>query len=217
MASVSAAQVKELRERTGAGLMDCKRALTETEGNIEKAIEWLQKKQLASAGKKAGRIAAEGIIGSYIHHDGRIGVMVELNSETDFVARNEDFVAFARDVAMHVAAVDPLVVSVDELDPEVVAKQQEIFLAQTINEGKPENIAARIVEGRVRKWQSEVCLLEQPFVKEPEKTVAQLTDELSAKVGEKISIRRFVRFEVGEGMEKRSEDFAAEVAAQLQG
>ena len=214
MSNITAGLVKELRERTGAGMMDCKKALEETQGNFQLAVEYLQKKQLASVSKKAGRIAAEGIVMSYIHQGGRIGVMVEVNSETDFVARNEDFLAFAKDIAMHIAASNPLVVKSEDLDPAVVAKQEEIFTGQAINEGKPENIAKNIVVGRLKKWKAESCLLDQPFVKDTDKTVSQLLAEVTAKIGEKISIRRFVRFEVGEGIEKKVDDFAAEVAAQ---
>ncbi len=214
MSTITASLVKDLRERTGAGMMDCKKALEETGGDFDKAIEWLQKKQLASVGKKAGRIAAEGVVASYLHQGGRIGVLVEINCETDFVARNEDFLAFAKDIAMHVAASNPLVVKAEELAADLVEKQREIFTAQAMNEGKPEHIAKNIVVGRLKKWQAESCLLDQPFVKDPDKTVSQLIAELTAKIGEKISVRRFARFEVGEGLEKRSDDFAAEVAKQ---
>ena len=210
--AITAGLVKDLRERTGAGMMDCKKALEETNGDFTLAIEWLQKKQLASVGKKAGRIAAEGVVSSYLHQGGRIGVLVEINCETDFVARNEDFLAFAKDIAMHIAASNPLVVQASELSQDLVEKQREIFQAQAVNEGKPENIAKNIVVGRLKKWQAESCLVDQPFVKDPDKTVSQLVAELTAKIGEKISIRRFVRFEVGEGIEKKTEDFAAEVA-----
>jgi len=214
MSNITASLVKDLRERTGAGMMDCKKALEESNGNLDLAIEWLQKKQLSAAGKKAGRIAAEGIVHAYIHQGGRIGVLVEVNCETDFVARNEDFQGFARDIAMHIAATNPLVVSAEQLDAATVAKQEEIFLAQAVNEGKPEKFAKNIVEGRLKKWKAESCLIDQPFVKDPDKTVAALVAELTAKIGEKISIRRFVRYEVGEGIEKRQDDFAAEVAKQ---
>ncbi len=210
--AITAGLVKDLRERTGAGMMDCKKALEETNGDFTLAIEWLQKKQLASVGKKAGRIAAEGIVSSYLHQGGRIGVLVEINCETDFVARNEDFLVFAKDIAMHIAASNPLVVQSSELSQDLLEKQREIFQAQAVNEGKPENIAKNIVVGRLKKWQAESCLVDQPFVKDPDKTVSQLVAELTAKIGEKISIRRFVRFEVGEGIEKKTEDFAAEVA-----
>ncbi len=212
MSTITAALVKDLRERTGAGMMDCKKALEETSGNFELAIEWLQKKQLASVGKKAGRIAAEGVVASYLHQGGRIGVMVEVNCETDFVARNDAFLAFAKDIAMHIAASNPLVVRAEELAPELVEKQREIFQAQAMNEGKPEHIAKNIVVGRLKKWQAESCLVDQPFVKDPDKTVSELVAELTAKIGEKVSIRRFTRYEVGEGIEKKQDDFAAEVA-----
>lgn len=212
--NIDANTVKDLRERTGAGFMDCKKALVESNGDIEAAAEYLQKKQLAVADKKGSRIAAEGAVFSYIHQGGRIGVLLEVNSETDFVARNDDFQAFARDIAMHIAAAKPLVVRADELDPAVVAKQEEIFKAQAIEEGKPEHIAANIVVGRVKKWKAESCLLDQAFVKDPERTVAQVQADITAKIGEKISIRRFARFELGEGIEKRQDDFAAEVAKQ---
>ncbi len=212
--SISAKTVKELRDRTGAGFMDCKKALAENDGDMELAVEYLQKKQLASVSKKAGRIAAEGIIGSYVHGGGSIGVLVEINCETDFVARNEDFIAFARDLSMHIAASNPEVVREDELPAALVAKQSEIFKGQAMEEGKPEHIAEKIIVGRIAKWKKEVCLVNQPFVKDTDKTVGDLEVELTARIGEKIRIRRFVRFEVGEGLEKRNEDFAAEVAAQ---
>ena len=217
MSNITAGLVKELRERTGAGMMDCKKALEETSGNFDLAVEYLQKKQLASVSKKAGRIAAEGIVMSYIHQGGRIGVMVEVNSETDFVARNDDFISFAKDIAMHIAASNPLVVKAEDLDAALIEKQREIFTAQAMNEGKPEHIAKNIVIGRLKKWKAESCLLDQPFVKDPDKTVAALVAELTAKIGEKLSIRRFARFEVGEGIEKRQDDFAAEVAKQVAG
>jgi elongation factor Ts len=206
--------VKELRERTGAGMMDCKKALVESDGNMDTAIEFLQKKQLASASKRAGKIAAEGLVGNYIHMGGRIGVLLEVNCETDFVARSEDFQGFVKDVAMHIAATGPLVVSSEELNSDEVAKQKEIFMGQAAEEGKPEHIAEKIVEGRLKKWAKEVCLLEQSFVKDPDKSIQQLQTEVGSKIGEKISVRRFVRFEVGEGIEKATDDFAAEVAAQ---
>ncbi len=213
--AITAGMVKELRERTGAGMMDCKKALTETDGNMDTAIEYLQKKQLASAVKKAGRIAAEGVVSSYIHAGGRIGVLLEVNCETDFVARNENFQAFVQDVCMHIAAMGPQVVSPDDLSTEDTESQRKIFVAQAMESGKPQEIAEKIVVGRLKKWQKEVALLEQPFVKDSDKTVGELQDELTASIGEKISVRRFIRFEVGEGIEKRQDDFAAEVAAQV--
>ena len=206
--------VKDLRERTGAGMMDCKRALVEVDGDMNAAVEFLQKKQLASADKRAGKVAAEGYVGHYIHGGGRIGVLLEVNCETDFVARSEDFQSFVKDIAMHVAAAHPLVVSADELDSTEVAKQKNIFLGQAAEEGKPEHIAEKIVEGRLKKWAKDVCLMDQPFVKDTDKSIGELQIEVGAKIGEKISVRRFVRFEVGEGIEKPEDDFAAEVAAQ---
>ncbi|OGQ84599.1 MAG: translation elongation factor Ts [Deltaproteobacteria bacterium RIFOXYA12_FULL_58_15] len=210
---VSARQVQELRSKTGAGIMDCKKALAEGDGDVDKAIEYLRKKGLSAAAKKAGRIASEGIVDSYIHSGGKIGVLVEVNSETDFVARNADFKQFVHDVAMHIAATGPTYVSRDEVPADVVAKEKEILSAQIAEEGKPEHVVEKIVEGRLnKKFFQEICLLEQPFVKEAEKTIEQVLNELVAKIGEKISIRRFARFQLGEGLEKRSEDFAAEVA-----
>ncbi len=193
--------------------MDCKKALAEGDGDVDKAIEYLRKKGLSAAAKKAGRIASEGIVDSYIHSGGKIGVLVEVNSETDFVARNADFKQFVHDVAMHIAATGPTYVSRDEVPADVVAKEKEILSAQIAEEGKPEHVVEKIVEGRLnKKFFQEICLLEQPFVKEAEKTIEQVLNELVAKIGEKISIRRFARFQLGEGLEKRSEDFAAEVA-----
>ncbi len=212
--SISASMVKELRERTGAGMMDCKKALVESDGNMDTAVEFLQKKQLASVGKRAGKIAAEGLVGNYIHGGGRIGVLLEVNCETDFVARSEDFQGFVKDVAMHIAAAGPLVVSSDELAADELAKQKDIFMGQAAEEGKPEHIAEKIVEGRLKKWTKEVCLLDQSFVKDPDKSIEQLQTEVGSKIGEKISVRRFVRYEVGEGIAKATDDFAAEVAAQ---
>lgn len=212
--AITAAMVKELRERTGAGMMDCKKALVENDGSMDSAIEYLQKKQLASAVKKAGRIAAEGVVSSYIHAGGRIGVLLEVNCETDFVARNENFQAFVTDVSMHIAAMSPQVVSPEDLSAEDTAHQKKIFIAQAVESGKPPEIAEKIVVGRLKKWQKEIALLEQPFVKDTDKTVGELQTELTSSIGEKISIRRFIRFEVGEGIEKREDDFAAEVAAQ---
>jgi len=212
--NIDAATVKVLRDRTGAGFMDCKRALVESNGDLDAATDYLQIKKLASADKKGLRVAAEGLIVSYIHAGGRIGVILEVNSETDFVARNEDFQEFTRDIAMHIAAANPLVVHSNELDPAIVAKQEEIFKAQAIEEGKPEHIAANMVAGRIKKWKAESCLLDQNFVKDTERTVAQVQTDMTAKIGEKISIRRFVRFELGDGIEKVHSDFAAEVAQQ---
>jgi elongation factor Ts len=212
--SISANLVKELREKTGAGMMDCKKALTEANGDLDKAIELLREKGLAAAAKKAGRIAAEGIVESYIHAGGRIGVLVEVNCETDFVAKTEDFRTLVKDIAMQIAATKPEYVRREEVPAEVIEKEKEILRAQALNEGKPANIVDKMVEGRVEKYFKEFCLLEQPFVKNPDQTVQQLVNEKIAKIGENISIRRFVRYEMGEGLEKRQDDFAAEVLAQ---
>jgi elongation factor Ts len=211
---VSAREVSELRQKTGAGIMDCKKALAEQDGDMEKAIEYLRKKNLSAGAKKAHRVAAEGIVDSYVHMGGRIGVLLEVNAETDFVARNEDFKAFVHDVAMHIAASSPGYVSRHEVPEAEVAKEKEILLAQVAEEGKPAQVAEKIVEGRLnKKFFAERCLLEQPFVKEPDKTVEQMLNELVGKIGEKIVIRRFVRFQLGEGLDKREDDFASEVAA----
>lgn len=212
---VDASTVKELRERTGAGMMDCKKALTETNGDMEKAIEVLREKGLAAAAKKAGRIASEGLVDSYIHGGGRIGVLIEVNSETDFVAKNEEFKQFVRDMAMQVAASNPLYVKREEVDPKLIEKEREIYRAQAINEGKPEKIIDKMVDGRIEKYYKEICLLEQPFIKDTDRTVNDVLTEMIAKIGENISIRRFVRFERGEGLEKKSDNFAEEVMSQM--
>ncbi|HKL11670.1 MAG TPA: translation elongation factor Ts [Clostridia bacterium] len=214
MAAVTAAMVKEVRETSGAGMMDCKKALVETEGNIEKAIELLREKGLAKAAKKAGRIAAEGLVTSYIH-GGRIGVLVEINSETDFVSKNEEFQAFAKDVAMQIAASNPLFISRDEISEEMIEKEKDVLRKQALNEGKPEKIVERMVEGRINKYYKEVCLLEQPFIKDPDIDIQTLLNTKIAKIGENLNIRRFARFVVGEGIEKRQENFAEEVANQI--
>lgn len=210
--AVSATLVSELRAKTGAGIMDCKQALAAENGDLEKATEFLRKKGLSAASKKSSRIAAEGVVGSYIHSGGKIGVLVEVNCETDFVGRNEDFQRFVKDVAMQIAASSPSYVRREDVPASMVAKEREILTAQVVEEGKPEHVAAKIVEGRLGKFFKENCLLEQPFVREPEKTVEQILNEVVAKIGEKVVVRRFVRFQLGEGLEKRSEDFAAEVA-----
>lgn len=215
--SISATAVKDLREKTGAGMMDCKKALAESAGDFEKAVEWLRVKGLSAASKKAGRVAAEGAVQAYIHGEGRIGVLVEVNSETDFVARTEQFQAFVKDVAMHIAAAKPLCVSQDDLPADLVAKEREILAATAKEQGKKAEFIEKIVEGQIKKWAAERCLLSQQFVKNPDVTVQQLLTESVAKIGENIVIRRFVRFELGEGLEKRKDDFAAEVAAQAKG
>jgi elongation factor Ts len=212
---VDASTVKELRERTGAGMMDCKRVLVETEGNIEKAIEVLREKGLAAAAKKAGRIASEGIVEAYIHGGGRIGVLIEVNSETDFVAKNADFRTFVKDMAMQVAATNPMYVSRDQVDQAVIEKEKEIFRQQAINEGKPEKIIDKMVEGRVEKYYKEICLLEQPFVKDTDMTVQVVLNSMIAKIGENLSIRRFTRYEMGEGLQKKEDNFVEEVMNQM--
>ena len=215
---VTAQMIKDLRERTGAGMADCKKALTEVDGDMDKAIDYLRAKGLAKAAKKAGREATEGAVVSYIHAGGRIGVLVEINCETDFVARNEDFVAFTKDVAMQIAAMAPQFVRKEEVAPDVVEKEKSVLVAKAKedpkNANKPDQVLAKITEGQLSKWVKEVCLLDQPWVKDPDKTIEQLQQELIAKIGENIKIRRFTRFELGEGLEKKKEDFAAEVAKQ---
>jgi elongation factor Ts len=214
MAEITANLIKDLRERTGAGMADCKKALVESDADVEKAIDYLRKKGLAKAAKKAGREATEGAIYSYIHGGGKIGVMVEVNCETDFVARNEDFQQFTKDVAMQIAAMNPTFVRKDEVSDDVVAREREILLAKAKESGKPEQVVAKMVDGQISKWLKEICLLDQSFVKNPDKTIDQLQQELIAKIGENIRVRRFVRFELGEGLEKKKSDFAAEVAEQ---
>ncbi len=197
--TISAQDVKALRDRTGAGMMDCKKALQETNGNMEAAIDFLRAKGAAKAAKRAAKSANEGTIGSYIHFGGKIGVMVEVNCETDFVAKTDDFMQLAKDLAMHIAAANPLSVSPDDIDPEVVARERAIFLEQVKDEGKPDHIAEKIVEGKLRKFFEESSLLKQPFVKDPQKSVEQLITEVSAKTGEKIEVARFARLQVGGG------------------
>ena len=211
MMAISAKMVQELRSQTGAGIMDCKKALSEADGNLDKAIEFLRKQGMAASQKKAGRIASEGLVGSYIHAGGKIGVLLEVNCETDFVARNDDFQNFVRDVAMHVAAANPQFLSREEVPSDTVEKEKEILSAQIADEGKPAEVIQKIVEGRLNKFFKENCLLEQPFVKEPKQSVEEIQNGLIAKIGEKIAIRRYTRFELGAGLEKKSEDFAAEV------
>lgn len=210
--SIPASVVKELRERTGAGMMDCKKALTESGGDINKAADYLREKGLAAAAKKAGRIAAEGLVESYIHGGGRIGVLVEVNCETDFVAKTDEFRTLVKDIAMQIAAAKPEFVKREEVPAEALEHEKAILRAQALNEGKPANIVEKMVEGRVEKYFKEVCLLEQPFIKDPDMTIKQLLTEKISKIGENISIRRFARYELGEGIEKKQSDLAAEVA-----
>ncbi len=214
---ITASMVKELRERTGAGMMDCKKALSESNGDVDKAIDLLREKGLAAAAKKSGRIAAEGIVEAYIHGNGRIGVLVEVNIETDFAAKNEDFKNFVKDVALQIAASKPEYVSREEVPAEVIEKEKEILKAQALNEGKPEKIVEKMVEGRIEKYYKEVCLLEQPYIKDPDKTIQTLLTEKIAAIGENMNIRRFIRFEMGEGLTKKEENFADEVMKQVNG
>jgi len=210
---VTAAMVKELRERTQAGMMDCKKALVECKGDMEKAIEFLREKGLAANAKKAGRIAAEGMVDSYIHMGGKIGVLLEVNCETDFVANTDAFKALCHDLALQIAASNPLFVSKEDVPQENLHKEREILRSQALNEGKPEKIVDRMVEGRIEKYYKEVCLLEQPFVKNPDITVQTLVNETALASGEKISVRRFTRYERGEGIEKKVSDLAGEIEA----
>lgn len=209
---VTTALVKELRERTQAGMMDCKKALLATDGNIEKAVEYLREKGLSAAVKKAGRVASEGMVDSYIHMGGKIGVLVEVNCETDFVAKTDTFKALVHDVALQIAASNPLFISKDEVPSTNLEKEREILRAQALNEGKPEKIVERMVEGRIEKYYKEVCLLEQPFVKNPDITVQDLVNEATLASGEKIAIRRFTRYELGEGIEKKVSNLASEIS-----
>jgi elongation factor Ts len=212
---ITAEMVRQLRERTGAGMMDCKKALTETNGDTEKAIEFLREKGLAAAAKKAGRVASEGLVESYIHGNGRIGVLVEVNIETDFAAKNDDFKVFVKDIAMQIAASKPEYVRREEVPASIIESEKEILRAQAKNEGKPEKIIEKMVEGRIEKFYAENCLMDQAFIKDPDKTVGQLVNEMISRIGENISIRRFARFERGEGIEKKVENFADEVMKQI--
>lgn len=207
--------VKELRQKTGAGMMDCKRALVEKDGNIEEAVAFLREKGLADTNKKAGRIAAEGIVDSYIHMGGKIGVLLEVNCETDFVAKNDGFKNFVRDIAMHIAATNPLYITKEEVPTEEVEKEKQILRNQALNEGKPEKIIDKMVEGRINKFYQEICLMEQSFVKNPDLTIGDLVKEQIMTIGENVKIRRFVRYGMGEGLVKKEENFAEEVAKQI--
>lgn len=212
--NVTIEMIKELRERTSAGMMDSKKALIEANGDIEKAVDILREKGIASVAKKSGRIASEGIVDSYIH-GGRIGAIVEVNSETDFVSKNDEFKTFVRDIAMQVAAANPKYVSREEVPQSEVEHEKEVLKEQALNEGKPEKIVEKMVEGRLEKFYEEIVLLDQKFIKDPDLKIQDLLNNLAAKIGENIKIRRFVRFEVGEGLEKKEEDFAEEVRKQL--
>ena len=213
---ITTALIKELRERTQAGMMDCKNALVQSGGNMEKAIEHLREKGLAANAKKAGRVAAEGMVDSYIHMGGKIGVLVEVNCETDFVAKTDAFRNLCHDLALQIAASNPLFVTKEEVPQENLAKEREILRAQALNEGKPEKIVDRMVEGRIEKYYKEVCLLEQPFVKNPDITVQALVNETALASGEKISVRRFTRYERGEGIVKKTSDLATEIESMTQ-
>jgi elongation factor Ts len=215
MAEISAQVVKELREKTGAGMMDCKKALTEMEGDVEKAIDYLRKKGLASAGKKSGRVTAEGLVGSYIHFGGQIGVLVEVNCETDFVARNDEFKGLVQDLAKQIAACPNIVyVSIDEVPADFVARERAIAIESDTLKGKPDNVKEKIVQGKVDKTVRELCLLDQPYIKDQSITVEELIKQVISKLGENIQVRRFSRFVLGEGIDKPISNLAEEVAAQ---
>ena len=214
MANITAQMVKELREKSGAGMMDCKKALDSTGGDLDKAMDFLREKGIASVAKKSSRIASEGLVDAYIH-GGRIGVIIEVNSETDFVAKNDDFKAFVRDMAMQVAAVSPKYVTRDEVPQEIVEHEKSVLREQALNEGKPEKIVEKMVEGRLDKFYEEIVLLDQKFIKDSDLKVQDVLNNLIAKIGENIKIRRFTRYEVGEGLEKKNEDFAEEVRKQM--
>ncbi|NNF00361.1 MAG: translation elongation factor Ts [Pyrinomonadaceae bacterium] len=219
MAEITASMIRDIREKTGAGMVDCKKALVETDGDVEKAAELLRKKGMATAGKKAGRVTAEGAVGSYIHMGGKVGVMVEVNCESDFVARGEEFQQLVKDVAMHIAAVDPRYVTREEVPESEINKERDILMDQLKNDeknaNKPEEVLKKIIEGRLNKFFEEIVLLEQSFVKDPSKTVGDLVTEKIATIKENISIRRFTRYKMGEGIEKKEDDFASEVASMV--
>ncbi len=219
MAEITASAVKELREKTGAGMIDCKNALVEANGDGAAAIEILRKKGVATAGKKAGRVTAEGVVGSYIHMGGKVGVMVEVNCESDFVARGEEFQQLVKDVAMHIAASDPRYVNRSEVPAEDLDKEREILREQLKNDpknaNKPDDVLDKIIEGRLNKFFEESVLVDQPYVKDPSKTIGELVTEKIASIKENITIRRFTRYKMGEGIEKKQDDFAAEVASMV--
>ncbi len=213
----NANDIKELRAATGAGMVDCQKALRESDGNMEKAIAYLREKGIAAAAKKSSRIAAEGVVGSYIHMGGKIGVLVEINCESDFVARSEQFQNLVKDIAMQIAAAKPEFVRIEEVPAENVEKEKEILTAQSLNEGKPAAVVEKMVQGRIKKFYQEICLMEQPFVKDPSKTITDVMNEAILKIGEKLTIRRFVRYEMGEGLQKREDNFVEEVMKQAKG
>ncbi|HNZ41105.1 MAG TPA: translation elongation factor Ts [Clostridia bacterium] len=212
---ISAGLVKELREKTGVGMMECKKALVEANGDLDKAVNILRERGLANAEKKSGRIAAEGVVASYIHGGGRIGVLVEVNIETDFAAKNEDFLTYVKDIAMQIAASKPEYIKRDQVPAEVIENEKAILRTQALNEGKPEKVVDKMVEGRIEKYYKQVCLMDQAYIRNPDISVQQLTNEIIAKIGENISVRRFTRYEMGEGLQKREENFADEVAKQM--
>jgi elongation factor Ts len=212
MAEVSAAMVKELREKTGAGMMDCKKALSENGGDAAKAEDWLRKKGITGAAKKAGRVTAEGLVGSYVHTNGKVGVLLEVNCETDFVARNEEFQMLVKDLALQIAALAPSYVRREEVPADLLEKEKEVHRAQLKEQKKPEAIWEKIISGKLEKYYETVCLLDQAWVKDDKKKIGELITEKIAKIGENISVRRFTRYQVGEGIEKKKEDLAAEVA-----
>ncbi len=213
--AISAAQVKELRDATGAGMMDCKRALEERGGNFDEAVKYLREKGMAKAAKRASKVASEGAVSSYIHMGGKIGVLVEVNCETDFVARGEVFQAFVKDICLQICSANPQWIATEEVPASAYEAEKEVYVKQAMDTGKPQNICEKIAEGKMSKWFSEVCLMEQPFVKDDKKHIKDLLAELTAKCGEKVVVRRFARFQLGEGIEKEETDFAAEVAAEL--
>ncbi len=212
---ISASQVKELRDATGAGMMDCKRALQERKGNFDEAVKYLREKGMAKAAKRASKVASEGAVASYIHMGGKLGVLVEVNCETDFVARGEAFQTFVKDVCLQICSANPLYVSKEDVPQAAYEEEKEVYVKQALATGKPQNICEKIADGKMQKWYSEACLLEQPFVKDDKKTIKDLIGELTAKCGEKIVVRRFIRYQLGEGIEKVQADLAAEVAAEL--
>lgn len=213
--AISPQDVKSLREMTGAGMMDCKKALTESGGDMEKAKDWLREKGIAKAAKRTGKTAAEGAVSSYIHMGGKIGVLVEINCETDFVARGDDFQQLCRDICLQICSTSPLAVTKEELNPADVEKEKSFFVKEAQDSGKPEAMWDKIATGKLNKWYKDVCLLDQGFVKDPDTSIGDLITQLSGKCGEKIEVRRFVRFQLGEGIEKEETNFAEEVAAEL--
>ena len=198
MSEITAAMVKQLREKTGSGMMDCKKALAENDGDMDKAIDFLRKKGLATAAKRAGRATTEGVVQPYVHTGGKLGVMVEINCETDFVAKSDDFQEFAKNVAMHIAATNPIGITPEDVPAETLAREKAIYVDQAKQTGKPDNVIEKIVEGKMNKFLKENCLMQQAYVRDPDITIADLLNELIAKIGENISVKRFVRFQIGE-------------------